>query len=225
MIRVSTPVSRARRNARAGSRPRRSFESSPCPSAVMPPPIRSAETWARPAAPASIWATVSGARSNPSCDTNRSARTMRSGSSSKLVGPTVRIVRRARSSWPPNGSTMGPPSSGSAMALIVKSRRAMSSSSPMSASLTIAKSRWPGPVDRSARGGVSSMPAGASARIARSLGKRRTPTSCPCTSMSSTRPWGSSSALSPAWSTPGTRKSSSAWGSPSSSSRTAPPTT
>ena len=43
----------------------------------------------------------------------------------------------------------------------------MSSSSAIEASLTIAKSRWPGPVDRSARGGVSSMPAGASARTAR----------------------------------------------------------
>ena len=31
------------------------------------------------------------------------------------------------------------------MALIVKSRRAMSSSSPIEASLTMAKSRWPGP--------------------------------------------------------------------------------
>ena len=51
------------------------------------------------------------------------------------------------------------------MALIVKSRRAMSSSSSIEASLTIAKSRCPGPVERSARGGVSSMPAGASARI------------------------------------------------------------
>ena len=68
------------------------------------------------------------------------------------------------------------------MALIVKSRRAMSSSSSIEASLTMAKSRCPGPVDRSARGGVRSMPAGTSARTARSRGCRRTPTSCPCTS-------------------------------------------
>ena len=137
----------------------------------------------------------------------------------------AQLGRRSRSSTPPNGSTRLPSSSRRAMALIVKSRRAMSSSSSIEASLTIAKSRCPGPVDRSARGGVRSMPAGTSARTARSRGCRRTPTSWPCTSMSSTRPWGSSSARRPAWSTPGTRKSSSRWGMPSSSSRTAPPTT
>ena len=90
---------------------------------------------------------------------------------------------------------------------------------------TISKSRCPGPTLRSRRGGVSSMPAGASARTAGSRGWNRTPTSWPCTSMSSTRPWGSSAARRPAWSSPGTRKSSSACGIPSSSSRTAPPTT
>ena len=41
------------------------------------------------------------------------------------------------------------------------------------------------------------------------VGCRRTPTSWPWTCMSSTRPWGSRSARRPAWSTPGTRKSSS----------------
>src|SRR5262245_16540961 len=43
--------------------------------------------------------------------------------------------------------------------------------------------------------------------------------------MSSTLPCGSRAAWSPAWSTPGTRKSSSECGIPRSSSRTAPPTT
>ena len=41
-------MSRASSSARRGSRPRRSFDSSPIPSALMPPPIRSAETCASP---------------------------------------------------------------------------------------------------------------------------------------------------------------------------------
>ena len=57
----STPVSRASRSARAGFRPSRSFESSPWPSALIPPPIRSAETWASPGTAARIWASVPGA--------------------------------------------------------------------------------------------------------------------------------------------------------------------
>ncbi len=188
IIAASTPVSRARRRARAGSGPSNSFENSPRPSALIPPPIRSAETCARPGAWAFIWARVSGARSKPSCETKRSARRSRSGSSSKLLGATVRSRRSVMSLRPPNGSTSSPLSSLIAMALIVKSRRAMSSWRPMAGSLTISKSRCPGPIDRSARGGVNSMPDGTSSRTARSAGCSRTPTSWPCTSISSTRP-------------------------------------
>ena len=83
---MSTPVSRARKSARAGFRPSRSFDSSPWASALIPPPIRSAETCARPGAASCIWPDVSGARSKSSWETNRRARTRRRGSSSKLVG-------------------------------------------------------------------------------------------------------------------------------------------
>ena len=60
---------------------------------------------------------------------NRSARIMRSASSWKRLSgsPTVRMIPAFRSSLPPNGSTMFPLSS-MAMALMVKSRLARSSS-------------------------------------------------------------------------------------------------
>ena len=93
-----------------------------------------------------------------------------------------------------------------------------------SGSTTISKSCRPGPVERSSRGGANSIPAGASARIARSRGYRRIPTGLPATTSSSTLPCGASAARSPSASTPGTRKSASFDSRPSSSSRTAPPT-
>ena len=83
-------MSRARRSARRGSRPSSSFESSPIPSAASPPPIRSPETSCTDAASSCIWRSVSSSGSKPSCETKRSARTSRSGSSEKLRCETVR---------------------------------------------------------------------------------------------------------------------------------------
>jgi hypothetical protein len=218
-------VSRASNRARRGSRPSRRSDSSPSPSALAPPPIRSAETWRRPTASSRIAVSVSPAGRNPSCETSRRPRNSLKGSSRKLPLPTVRSSRRARSERPPKGSTSSPVERRRAIAFTVKSRRPMSSATVTAGSATISKSRWPGPVLRSARGGVISMPARVRRETSRSRGLNRTPTSCPCTSMSSIRPWGASAARSPPWSTPGTRKSSSACSIPSSSSRTAPPTT
>ena len=79
---------------------------------------------------------------------------------------------------------------------------AMSSSSEIEASATISKSWRPGPVDRSTRGGANSMPAGAALAPPGRAGAA-TPTSCPPTSRSSTRPCGSSAARERGWSTPG----------------------
>ena len=118
-----------------------------------------------------------------------------------------------------------PVSSRRAIALIVKSRRSMSCSSEISLSATISKSCLPGPVERSTRGGVNSIPAGWSARAAWSRGSSRTPTRWSATTRSSTFPCGSSAARSSSCPTPGTTKSSSGGVRPSSSSRTAPPTT
>ena len=58
----------------------------------------------------------------------RARRMTRRGSSSKAVADTRRSRRASRSARPPNGSRSSPPSSGSAMALTVKSRRARSCS-------------------------------------------------------------------------------------------------
>ena len=155
-------MSRAIRRASSGRTPSSSFDSSPIPSASRPPPIRSPDTWRRPPASARICDSVSAGSVNPSCETSRRPRRMRRGSSRKLSGETVRSSRRSRSATPSNGSTISPVSRRFAMAFTVKSRRAMSSSIEIVRSATISKSRCPGPVLRSARGGVSSMPAGTS---------------------------------------------------------------
>ena len=74
--------------------------------------------------------TTSGAAVNPSCDTNRAARIMRSGSSlNDCSGVTgVRNVRASRSASPPNRSTNSADGSRIAIALTAKSRRERSPS-------------------------------------------------------------------------------------------------
>ena len=89
-----------------------------------------------------------------SCETKRSPRTSRSGSSAKLDCETVRSTRRSRSSRPPNGSTSVPSASRRAIALTVKSRRARSSS-------TVASGRRR---SRSRGGRARSRPRAAAAR-------------------------------------------------------------
>ena len=217
-------MSRARRSARPGLLPSKSFESSPIPSAASPPPIRSPETSRTEVASSRICRSVASSGSKPSWETKRSARTSRSGSSAKLVGETVRRTPCSRSLPPSSGSTISPVARRRAIALTVKSRRRMSSSTDSAGSATISKSCRPGPVLTSLRGGANSIPAGASRRIVASRGYRRTPTSRPATISSSTRPCGVSARFSPSVSTPGTRKSASLDSWPSSSSRTAPPT-
>ena len=101
-----------------------SFDSSACTrSAVMRPSS---------AAIAVIAATTRGAGVNPSCATNRAARSIRSGSSandsSGVAGVSSTPLASAAS--PPNGSTNArrPPVSSTAIALTEKSRRSRSSS-------------------------------------------------------------------------------------------------
>ena len=186
--------------------------------------MRSPETSFTAGASFRIWASSSPSGSKPSCETKRSARTSRRGSSRKLCGETVRRRRASMSARPPSGSTSSPVSSRRAIALTVKSRRRMSSSTDSDASATISKSCRPGPVETSLRGGANSIPARVSLRIRLSRGCSRMPTSRSATTRSSTRPCGASAARSPSVSRPGTRKSASFESSPSSSSRTAPPT-
>ena len=163
---MSTPVSRARSSARAGLRPSRSFESSPMPVGLDPAADPLGRDVGEPGRACPHLGHGLGCEVEAELRRRTaSARTRRSGSSVEArradgadLSPLEVLNARRR------GRPASPPSSRIAIALIVKSRRAMSSSSPIDASLTIAKSRWPGPVERSARGGVSSMPAGASAR-------------------------------------------------------------
>ena len=96
--------------------------------------MRSADTMARRCPPVTTASTSSGTGSRPKRATNRAARSIRNGSSPKLISAVsgVRRTRPARSAAPPCGSTSaGPaerPVTSSAIALIVKSRRARSSS-------------------------------------------------------------------------------------------------
>src|SRR5581483_10763037 len=71
---------------------------------------------------------VRGSSRKPSSSSSRTARSSRSGSSAKILAATARRTRRSRSAAPSKGSTSEPPASGSAIALIVKSRVARSSS-------------------------------------------------------------------------------------------------
>ncbi len=75
-----------------------------------------------------IAATTSGATVKPSCAAKRAARIIRSGSSENESSgrPGVRITRLARSTTPPWGSSNSRPGSETAIALMVKSRRARS---------------------------------------------------------------------------------------------------
>ena len=192
----------------AGCAPSRSFESSPSPSAASPPPIRSPETCASCGAHSRIWRSVSSSGSRPSCETKRRPRTIRSGSSRKLVGLVVRRTPRSRSSRPPSGSSTSPVSSRRAIALIVKSRRSMSCSSEIAGvgdDLEVVAARARSSARRAAA--RTRSPPAASARASVSRGSRRTPTRWSATIRSSTRPCGSSAARSSAWPTPGTTKS------------------
>ena len=91
---------------------------------------RSADTISSDGAISVIAATTSGAAVNPSWDTKRAARIIRSGSSAKDTSgaPGVRRIRAARSASPPWGSTNSSEGRRIAMALTAKSRRARSSS-------------------------------------------------------------------------------------------------
>ena len=216
-------MSRARRRARRGSRPRTSSESSPRPSAFAPPPIRSAETWRSPPLPAASPRASPRPGRKPSCDTS-ATRSSLSGSSRKLPGLTVRVARARRDrARLRTGRPARPSERRRAMALTVKSRRPMSSSTDT-----------PGPPRSGSRGalaGASARRAAASARcrserVPRRHGRAggselpRADRAPPCP-----RRGRAAGARRPSWSTPGTRKSSSACSIPSSSSRTAPPTT
>ena len=84
-----------------------------------------------PAAPADMESRVGSARVNPSSQTNRTPRSNLSGSSVNRASasPTARTTFDAMSSLPPQGSWSSPVSRLTAIAFMVKSRRARSSSS------------------------------------------------------------------------------------------------
>ncbi len=93
--------------------------------------IRSADTIDSDSADAVIAARTSGATVNPSCDVNRAARSIRSGSSANDSSGVegVRSTRAARSASPPCSSTNSSDGNRTAIALTVKSRRTRSSPS------------------------------------------------------------------------------------------------
>ena len=98
---TSTPVSRARRSAFAGLRAEQQLRQLPHPVGARARrrcarPRRASPL--RPRRASAAGSTRPGSRS--SCETNRSARTRRSGSSAKLVGETVRSTRCSRSRSP-----------------------------------------------------------------------------------------------------------------------------
>ncbi len=122
---ASSPESWSSRNPIDGSGARRSR-----PSSIA---RRSPERWRMSSARSGIAAHVEGSIENPSSAARRTARIIRSASSSKRRGgsPTARRSRAATSARPPWGSMScrGPPGSApQAMAFTVKSRRARSSS-------------------------------------------------------------------------------------------------
>ena len=90
--------------------------------------IRSAETIDSESADAVIAACTSGATVKPSCEANRAARSIRSGSSANDSSGVdgVRRTRAARSARPPCSSTNSSDGNRTAMALTVKSRRTRS---------------------------------------------------------------------------------------------------
>ncbi len=90
---------------------------------------RSAVMRSSSAAMSAIASRVPGSIPKSSCAANRAARSIRSGSSANddSGAAGVRIVRRARSPIPPNGSQNSWPGTLTAIALTVKSRRSRSS--------------------------------------------------------------------------------------------------
>ncbi len=89
---------------------------------------RSPEASGTRAAAFAVSRSVSGSTEKPSSAAKRARRSARRGSLSYASGPITRRVRDSTSALPPSGSIRSPPSRGRAIALIVKSRRARSSS-------------------------------------------------------------------------------------------------
>ena len=117
-----SPVSTRRRMPRTGSSVASSRTTSPC--------TRSGLTMLSVSRRAVIASVVAGSTSNSSCEANRAARSMRSGSSPKLTRGSIGVRRRpaTRSSTPPVGSIRVRSGTRMAMAFTVKSRRTRSPS-------------------------------------------------------------------------------------------------
>ena len=166
-----TPVSRASSSALLGSRPSRSFESSPMPSAASPPPTRSPETSATPTPPPRASRRGSARRARARAGRRSAARGRGAADPRRSCrGETVRRTRPSRSCAAAeriDELAVGEPPRHRVDREVAPRR---SSSTVASGSTTISKSWRPGPVETSRRGGANSIPAGASARIARSRG-------------------------------------------------------
>ena len=152
---------------------------------------------------ACIWASVSGARSKSSCETKR-----------RRAHEAKRVVLEARR---PDGAQLSPLEVGDAAERVDEAavlepaghgvdREVAAGHVLLELDRGVADDREvavPRP-GRPLRARRREVDAGRDERPdARSRGCRRTPTSWPCTCMSSTRPCGSRSARRPAWSTPG----------------------
>ena len=134
-------------------------------------------------------------------------------------------ARRSRSPRPSNGSTSSPSASRRAIALIVKSRRARSSSTVAAGSTTISKSWRPGP-GRSLAPRRRELDAGGSERANRAVARVEAHARPAGPRRRDPRPARAARAAraAPRCRRRATRKSASFDSSPSSSSRTAPPT-
>ena len=97
---TSTPVSRASRSALAGCAPSSSFESSPIPSALSPPPIRSAETSRTDGACSRIWRERLLVRVEVVLRDEAEAADEPERVLAEALGETVRSTRAPRSSAP-----------------------------------------------------------------------------------------------------------------------------
>ena len=152
----STPRSAASSGSTASVSPWASISSRPrrasfaVTTRLSSPNTRSGATRSMPFTCSALAAAVAGSSSSPSSTTRRTARSVRSGSSAKAVSETIRTTRASRSARPPCGSSSSPPASGSAIALIVKSRAARSASmSPCSVTRSTCQP-WSGPTTRQA---------------------------------------------------------------------------
>ena len=156
---VRTPVSRARRSARAGSAPSSSFESSPMPSEPAHPPRARRRRASR-----TLLRRASAAASTRPARTRAARRSAAAHKSQRVLGEARAATpcearRSSRSAALQGGSTKSPVASRRAIAFTVKSRRPMSSSTESDGSATISKSCRPGPVlHLLARGGANSIP-------------------------------------------------------------------